>query len=78
MRGFQEDPNVGIRGVETRQPISVMPVAGGVLVSAARALPVNICDAAGRLVNRQTMAGNVRIALPAGVYVVNNHKVVVK
>ena len=78
VRVYQEDPNVGIRGVETRQPISVMPVAGGVLVSAARALPVNICDAAGRLVNRQTVAGNVRIALPAGVYVVNDHKVAVK
>ena len=78
VRVYQEDPNVGIRGMETRQPISVMPVAGGVLVSAARALPVNICDAAGRLVNRQTVAGNVRIALPAGVYVVNDHKVAVK
>ena len=55
-----------------------MPVDGGVLVSAARSLPVSICDAAGRLVNRQNVEGNVRIALPAGVYVVNSHKVLVK
>ncbi|MDE6682902.1 MAG: carboxypeptidase-like regulatory domain-containing protein, partial [Muribaculaceae bacterium] len=68
-------------GVESIQAgaLRIKAVAGGILISAENEADVSVYDLLGRAVLRlEGFAGEKRVSLPAGIYVVNNRKVAVK
>ncbi len=75
--------NVGvpdaIDGVETIAPMTVSGDAGSLAITLGQATRVTVCDVQGRTVHAGTLgAGIHRFAVPAGLYVVNGVKAVVR
>lgn len=68
-----------IDGVEAAAPMTVRGGAGVLTVTLASAAKVNVCDVQGRMVHAATLgAGSHSLQVPAGLYVVNGEKVVVR
>lgn len=68
-----------INGVENDARLTVSGEAGAVVVNASEATEISVVDMQGRLVDKRTAAaGEIRIPLAAGFYLVNSVKVAVK
>lgn len=68
-----------INGVENDARLTVSGEAGAVVINASEATEISVIDMQGRLVDKRTAAaGETRIPLAAGFYLVNNVKVAVK
>ena len=72
------DGTVGVPVVEQEDNVEVVPVEGGITVSASVPTNVEVVDIAGRNVFATVVDGVVNISLPRGFYVVNGSKVIVK
>ncbi|MBQ5644611.1 MAG: family 16 glycosylhydrolase [Bacteroidaceae bacterium] len=72
------DGTVGVVSVPEEKSIAVQAVAGGVEVSVTAPRVVTVHDVAGRKVAETVVYGTCRFALPCGVYVVDETKVVVR
>ena len=72
------DGTVGIVKVADGALVNVQPVEGGVAVAVSAPRQVAVYDVAGRLVAEAFVNGSHCFALPCGVYLVNDTKVVVR
>lgn len=68
----------GVNKVVADSKVKAYGVDGAVRVSASEPATVAVYNVAGQKVAQQTVNGETTIALPAGFYVVNNTKVIVK
>lgn len=66
-----------IYNVNAGQTINVTTLAGGITVEAAALTPIHIVDLKGTTIANENIKGSRTWTLPAGIYIVNGHKVVV-
>lgn len=68
----------GISTTETADDARIWAVSGAVKISVASPTPVAVYNVAGQIVAKRIVTDETTIALPAGFYIVNGKKVVVK
>lgn len=69
---------VGVSLVEHTTDVDVNVVEGGVSVAVSSPAKVYVCDMAGRVLFSDHVNSYVYVPLSSGVYIVNNHKILVK
>lgn len=74
---FASSTPTAIKGTENASPLTFSTAAGTLHLKAAKAVKVAVVDANGRTLFNGKVKGTRTIALPKGVYVVNDTKVVV-
>lgn len=58
--------------------VELVPTDGGILIPQGQPMRIKVCDMAGRTIVNTTVSGGTTIALPAGIYIVNNKKIRIK
>ena len=74
---FEENIYTSVEGVRENEA-RIYGVEGALVVEPVQPLTLTAVAIDGRVVYNATISGNTRIQLPAGVYIVNNRKVVVR
>ena len=76
----QENSNgtVGVETINEADDWQVCPTDGGVQIVSGKPMTVAIYDLEGRCVYQDTIQQSAMVSLPAGLYIVNNRKVMVR
>ncbi len=75
---FPPEPPAGINLTQGRTALAIIPQSGGVSLSAADPTALRICNTAGLSVYQGTVIGKFFLNLPAGLYIANGQKFIVK
>lgn len=72
----------GLTGLSAASPASYAaeptPISGGIIIKADSPTVLSIADLSGRLIVNKTICGEARVPLPAGLYIVNGKKILIK